>query len=696
MAERGAIFHFLVRGCLVLGFAGCLLAGAPPGMVQVPSGYFTYGPEGAEETKSTGVFYIDRFEVTAGQYQACVDDGACVYGGPRTGRYHNFQKKKKARHPINYVNWYDAGRYCGWLGKRLPTEVEWEKAARGTDGRAFPWSDAAPTCEYAVMMHGERQGCSTNTTWKVGQKPQGVSPYGAYDMAGNLWEWTDSEAYRNQMVLRGGAFVSGREYLKASYRYSIPPDTRSRSVGFRCGLSEGEQVKRVIRRSRKGTWKSTVSPKAAREARAKKAAAAVESISIDMEDFNRSLQVSVGFRTSPPGAQVWVNGRQVCSVTPCSSFFVDRAVLDVRLEKALHEPMTTEVTVYREMEPQEFTLVPHVGYLTVRSEPTGLQVRLDETVIGVTPVVKWKQSVGSYEVVLEGHGFYPVRESVMVLRNKSQEFKFVPRPREGKLQVVALTKAGEQVEAEVLLDGEPVGVTPLKEVVPTGVYLLELRHKQHGSFTRQIRVQEEPGPVVEALLRIEAPPELVLVGTLRIMKTEVTVGMYQGCVKDGVCRVPRINRRYSNWHRRGAQDDPVNNVDWADASAFCTWAGLRLPTEEEWEYAATGGGKLVTFPWGEGAPSCAFANYKTDDGAGCGEDSTAPVCSRAAGNTAEGVCDMAGNVWEWTASWYGGKEITRVMRGGSFFSGENFLFTSSRSYRLPSRASSSVGFRCVE
>ncbi len=677
-------------------FAGCLLAGAPSGMVQVPSGYFTYGPAEAEETKSTGVFYIDRFEVTAGQYQACVDDGACVYGGPRSGRYHNYQKKKKTRHPINYVNWYDASRYCGWLGKRLPTEVEWEKAARGTDGRDFPWSDDSPTCEYAVMMHGERQGCSTNTTWQVGQKPLGVSPYGAHDMAGNLWEWTDSEAYRNQMVLRGGAFVSGREYLKASYRYSIPPDTRSRSVGFRCGLSEGAPVKRVVRRSRTGTWKSTLSPKAAREARAKKAKPAVESISIDMDDFNRSQQVSVGFRTSPSGAQVWVNGRRVCSATPCSSFFVDRASLEIKVEKALHESTTKQVKVHRDMAPLEFTLTPHVGFLTVRSEPTGLEVRLDETVIGVTPVVKWEHPVGSYEVVLAGDDFYPVRESVVLLKNKDLEFKFVPRFREGKLLVVALTKTGKQVEAAVSLDGVLVGVTPLKHLLPTGAYILDVQHHQHGSFTRQIRVREEPGPVVEAVLSTVSPPELVQVGALRIMKTEVTVGMYQKCVKDGVCRVPRINRRYSNWHRQGAKEHPVNNVDWSDASGFCTWAGLRLPTEEEWEHAATGGGKLVTFPWGEDAPSCALAVYKIGEGAGCGEDSTAPVCSREAGNSAQGVCDLAGNVWEWTASWYGGKEITRVMRGGSFFSGQNFLYTSSRSYRIPSRASSSVGFRCVE
>jgi len=194
-------------------------------MAFVPAGDFTYG---SGETRTTGAFFIDIHEVTAGQYKACVDADGCQYNGG-TGSYHTYNNGKD-NHPINYVSWHEAVAYCAWKGKRLPTEVEWEKAARGTDGRTYPWGNDAPTCDYAVM-----NGCAGDTQ-PVGSKEGGKSPYGAYDMAGNVWEWTNSWYSSNQSyrVLRGGSFVDNELLLRSSSRDLSFPTYRNLDYGFRC------------------------------------------------------------------------------------------------------------------------------------------------------------------------------------------------------------------------------------------------------------------------------------------------------------------------------------------------------------------------------------------------------------------------------------------------------------------------------
>ena len=203
----------------------------PSGMVAVPAGEFTYG---SGEIRTTEAFYIDIHEVTAGEYKACVDANKCDYNGSTSSSYRTWNNSKD-NHPINYVNWNEAVAYCTWKGKRLPTEVEWEKAARGTDGRTYPWGNQTARCDYAVMLEGGG-GCGTDSVWPVGSKENGKSPYGAYDMAGNLWEWTNSlwSPTSNYRVLRGGSFLGVEFNLRSSYRYSFALSGRYTSFGFRC------------------------------------------------------------------------------------------------------------------------------------------------------------------------------------------------------------------------------------------------------------------------------------------------------------------------------------------------------------------------------------------------------------------------------------------------------------------------------
>jgi len=142
------------------------------------------------------------------------------------------------------------------------------------------------------------------------------------------------------------------------------------------------------------------------------------------------------------------------------------------------------------------------------------------------------------------------------------------------------------------------------------------------------------------------PPHQVTVQAFQIAKTLVTVAQYKVCVAAGACTVPDAGD-YCNWGVPGREQHPVNCVDWDQARAFSAWAGGRLPSEAEWEYAARSGGQAWKYPWGDAAATCETAVI-----AGCSAGGTAPVCSKPAGNTKQGLCDMAGDVWEWVQDWY--------------------------------------------
>jgi formylglycine-generating enzyme len=198
--------------------------GAP--MVLVPAGEFTMGSEqgDADEQPVHRVFldsfYLDTFEVTNGRFAKFV---AAIQSEPPWGFADQETPVIHAEQPVRWVNWLEATGYCLWTGKRLPTEAEWEKAARGTDGRIYPWGNELPTAAQAVF--GLNEGAETVSP--IGNRDVGRSPYGIHDLAGNLYEWVadwyDEATYTTQPTIDPRGPAEGTAKVQRGGPISIIP-----------------------------------------------------------------------------------------------------------------------------------------------------------------------------------------------------------------------------------------------------------------------------------------------------------------------------------------------------------------------------------------------------------------------------------------------------------------------------------------
>lgn len=244
------IYRWRVRAIWV----ALLVTGAavPAGMVRVPAGPFEMGggsqaDERPRHRVELGAFLIDRDEVTRGDYALCVAAHRCEAVGAA-----GLASPANDRLPVTQVSWRDATAYCASVKKRLPTEAEWEKTARGTDGRIYPWGNQ-PRCDLANFGNFEGEGrCPKNPgrPVAVGSYPAD-SPYGARDLAGNVWEWVSDRYqatyYRHSpareprgpekgalRVVRGGACCSMFGLPRSGNRLAFPEGYRDADLGFRC------------------------------------------------------------------------------------------------------------------------------------------------------------------------------------------------------------------------------------------------------------------------------------------------------------------------------------------------------------------------------------------------------------------------------------------------------------------------------
>lgn len=257
------------------------------GMVLIPAGEFTMGSseeeidyalqlcdeygdcerdlfqdEYPQHSVYLDAFYIDMYEVTNAQYRECVEAGVCeppvtTSSSSRDSYYGN---SRYDDYPVIWVSWYDAHSYCEWADRRLPTEAEWEKAARGTDGRIYPWGDQwdgsrLNYCDASCSSDWRDEAFDDGyaDTAPVGTySPRGDSPYGVTNMAGNVFEWTSS-AHRDYpydaddgredpeggvaRVLRGGSWGLSPRFGRSAQRLRFTPDWRLQDWGFRCARS---------------------------------------------------------------------------------------------------------------------------------------------------------------------------------------------------------------------------------------------------------------------------------------------------------------------------------------------------------------------------------------------------------------------------------------------------------------------------
>ena len=242
-------------------------------LVSVPEGWFIMGDDnGSDDEKPAhrvwlDAYQIEKYEVSAAQFAEFLntvkdpekivqyaefgcDSCTIMYGG---GKY--FARLGYENRPANYVSWHGADAYCKYVGRRLPTEAEWEKAARGEDARKYPWGNQEPGNSHSLAVYDYDNHSESWTDMKaVDSLSAGKSPYGAHHMAGNVWEWVadwyDENYYKQNVVknpegssngslrvLRGGSWCSSADYFRSAYRYNNTPGLRFDGSGCRCAAS---------------------------------------------------------------------------------------------------------------------------------------------------------------------------------------------------------------------------------------------------------------------------------------------------------------------------------------------------------------------------------------------------------------------------------------------------------------------------
>ena len=247
----------------------------PAEEILIPAGSFQMGCDSSNPAESCtshisheqplhtvtlSAYSIDKYEVTNARYKACVDAGGCTapQSVDSSTRSPYYGTSTYADYPVIYVTWYQADAFCAWAGKRLPTEAEWEKAARGSsDTRKYPWGDSAPDCTKLnyYRYNGVSYEYCVGDTSRVGSYPSGASPYGVMDMAGNVFEWVNdwfdysyysvSPSSNPQgpesgggRVLRGGSWINDGSDVRSALRSSSNPDYWGYDLGFRCVRSQ--------------------------------------------------------------------------------------------------------------------------------------------------------------------------------------------------------------------------------------------------------------------------------------------------------------------------------------------------------------------------------------------------------------------------------------------------------------------------
>jgi len=620
-------------------------------MVLVPEGEFLMGEDLSRRLLHISSFFVDLAPVTHREYAVFL--ASTKYRPPdywSGGVY----PPERADHPVVGVSIDDARAFARWRGMAIPTEEEWEKAARGTDGRPYPWGE---------LFSSERanvRGAGIRDTTPVGRFPSGKSPYGCVDMVGNVWEWTESahDASGKFLTLKGGSWYDVSSYARCSTRFSARSDYRGSCVGFRCVKRIGGPLPRV-RVIGPAPKPGTTRVRAEADAAGLPGAAAPSAVARSAaapasggRDLGAVLRIFDYGEENVLREKLDKRYRDAAAAFAAGRASTARQTLLAILEEDSRHPSAIDLLARIPAGATDEPLPPAPAERLARvraalATPRGRRVAL---AAGGTLLllVTLAALPGSSEPDVEAPE--PVRATRSTPREK-------PRP-EGERRPPR--DDGDRPSPRSHTASAPPGMVE----VPAG---------------------EFPFGPERAMARLDR---------FFIDKLEVTNEDYERFVKQAGHRAPLhwIDGRIPD----GQEKHPVTFVSFADASAYAKWAGKRLPTEQEWEKAAAGPDGLP-YPWGRDFdPSRANIMLSLDD------IMTAPGLQPAgsfpSGTSPCGAEDLVGNVLEWTTSWFEeGAERVRVLKGGAWSLGrEDGRVTARYGFFSPETRNEVIGFRCVQ
>ena len=683
------------------------------GMVQISGGSYTVGANlsGAQYAAPQEItlesYWMDRFEVSNSQYAAFLAESE---GEPPPDWVNETPPIGKENHPVRGLTWEHALEYCEWQNKRLPTEAEWEVAARGSQGLLFPWGDS----QTSVSL-------PQDDTYPSGSIPPNRSSFGVFDMAGNVWEWVDgpyAAVPGGQQIARGGAF----DFLKdMAYRLQGDPNlpTMIASTGVRCAATEVEVVP--------------------------------DAIVVLTDDFSDpdsgwpDLKEDTAWRGyHPPNFyHVEATGQNQVA-TAVFGTEASNISLEARIFTDIVETETGEYRyglLLRQRDNRQFyafTVAPRSGqWAVLKASNDGLETLASGSVDGLEG--NSAATADSLRVDASGSSFFffvngQIITSLTDSSYSSGDFGFyVETFDETRAHIHYVTFTALALGADLAVDpgetgaDESIGAGAEGEAAePTATTAADAEPTAIAEAAVEPTETPEPAPTPEptqaplpdGMVLIpggtflmgsdtgepnERPVHTVTLDAYLIDQFEVSNAEYQACVAEGGCTQSNLR---NSFRRAGYRDDPafanypVMGVTWNQSAAYCDWAGKRLPTEAEWEFAARGPDNF-TWPWGNEFVLTFSAANSLD---------TEPVNSFPDGVSPFGVFNMAGNVNEWVLDRFDGNFYanspennpvnldsgsSQIYRGGSFDNRNGNFFTTSRRYVVSGNTFDvDIGFRC--
>ena len=414
----------------------------------------------------------------------------------------------------------------------------------------------------------------------------------------------------------------------------------------------------------------------------------------------------VTLESQPPGARVEMDGATLCAATPCKKM-VDPGLRAFRMSADKYVTKEERVRVDGDEQKVAWKLEANTATVTVDTGAvSGVPITVDGEAAGKSPL-RVALAAGPHRIEIKDACYEPARADIGVERGVAKRVELNGVQKTAGLRVELSDAKDEPVLGDVKLDGVVVGRTWKTLTVPACGKELEVTAKEGGvKQSVSLRAQETTKVAAKVSGGGSAPGGMALipggggVKPFSIDVTEVTVDAYAACVRSGACGLPNTDHWACNWGKRGRGNHPVNCVDWSQAKAFCEWDQKRLPTKVEWQRAAESADGRA-YPWGEAEPSDRICWDGEGSIAGKGarwttESGTCPVGAFPSGDSAQGVKDLSGNVWEWTDSCYDSDCSTRVNLGGSWSSLDAAgVRAAYRNASTSTQRRSNIGFRCA-